>query len=126
LLAIDGLGILSNYTIPFYTKSSGSDVVENVLPPNSYIQAVLNNLGLELDFYYSNELFQDGSESSNIYFSIFSSTDDDNNVPYGFMKDASEFMNAEELLKQILNFTHSRLFQSFGRWYIINKSAYSE
>ena len=126
LLAIDGLGILSNYTIPFYTKSSGSDVVENVLPPNSYIQDVLNNLGLELDFYYSNELFQDGSESSNIYFSIFNSTDDDDNVPYGFMKDASEFMNAEELLKQILNFTHSRLFQSFGRWYIINKSAYSE
>ena len=126
LLAIDGLGTLSNYSIPFFTKQSGSDVVEDINYPNEYIQEILNNLGLELSFYYSNELFVNGEESDNIYFSIWDNADDSNNVPYGFMKDGSRFLNAEELLKQILNLTHSRVFQSFGRWYIINKSAYSE
>jgi len=126
LLAIDGLGTLGVYDIPFFTKSSGTDVVENVQSPSFYISDILGNLGLGLDIYYSNELFKNGEETSNIFFSIWDSSDDDENVPYGFMKDGSKFMNAEELLKQILNLTHSRIFQSFGRWYIINKSAYSE
>ena len=34
--------------------------------------------------------------------------------------------NCKEVLEQMLKFTNSRIFQSYGRWYIINNSSYSE
>ena len=32
----------------------------------------------------------------------------------------------QKIVEQILKFTNARIFQSFGRWYIINNSSYSE
>lgn len=126
LTAVDGLGFLKNFSVPNYDKGGSPYNLENSQNPYRYILDILTFIDLELDIYLSNELVKNGSETLPIYDTIWTETADDDQIPYGFMKSAETFMNAYEALIQILNFTHSRVFQSFGRWYVINKSGYSE
>lgn len=115
LQAFDGLGSLDAFDMPLDTSSSASQA------PEYYIKNILNNLNLELDIYVSNDIKKLGEADNSLF-----STGSLNISPFALMKDKLNINNAKYVLEQILKFTNSRIFQSFGRWYIINNSSYSE
>ena len=115
LKGYDGLGSLSGFTAPIDLTSTGSkDFIY-------YIQNILNNLSLGLDIYISNDIQKDGASGSD--FTIYDQVLISQNA---FLKDGVDLRNAKEVLGQILKFTNARIFQSYGRWYIISNSSYSE
>ena len=115
LKGYDGLGSLSGFTAPIDLTSTGSkDFIY-------YIQNILNNLSLGLDIYISNDIQKDGASGSD--FTIYDQVLLSQNA---FLKDGVDLRNAKEVLGQILKFTNARIFQSYGRWYIISNSSYSE
>ena len=115
LQAFDGLGSLNAFDMPLDTTTSTAQA------PEFYIKNILNNLNLGLDIYVSNDIKKFGSADNSLF-----STGSLNISPFALMKDKLNINNAKFVLEQILKFTNSRIFQSFGRWYIINNSSYSE
>jgi hypothetical protein len=114
LTAIDGLGTLDSYSMPMDTASTD---VQNA---RFSIINSLNNLDLEFDIYVSQDIF-----ILNPGATVYSIYDVMNIKPYALQKDKFALNNAKKILEQILKFTNARIFQSFGRWYIINNSSYS-
>jgi hypothetical protein len=114
LTAIDGLGTLDSYSMFVDDTSVG------LVNAKQYIYKSLNNLDLQLDIYVSQDIFilNPGATVDSIYDVI-------NIKPYTLQKDKFALNNAKKILEQILKFTNARIFQSFGRWYIINNSSYS-
>jgi len=114
LTAIDGLGTLDSYLMFVDDTSVG------LVNAKQYIYKSLNNLDLQLDIYVSQDIFilNPGATVDSIYDVI-------NIKPYTLQKDKFALNNAKKILEQILKFTNARIFQSFGRWYIINNSSYS-
>jgi hypothetical protein len=115
LTAYDGLGSLNGYTMPIDLTSVGSKDLMY------YIHNILSNLDLDFDIYISNDIQKDGALASDytIYDQVLIS-------PNAFLKDEAGLRTAKDALDQILKFTNARIFQSYGRWYIINNSSYSE
>ena len=108
--AYDGLGSLDGFTQPL--TSSGSFM--------TYIHQVLANINLGFDIYVSNDIQEDGSSTGfNVYDQSFIAARQ-------FFSDGVDPKNCKEILEQMLKFTNARIFQSYGRWYIINCSSYSE
>jgi hypothetical protein len=115
LIAYDGLGSLNGFTMPIdLTSTSSKDLMY-------YIYNILNNLDLGLDIYVSNDIQKDGALASD--YTIY---DQSTVSPNAFLKDEAGLRTAKDVLEQILRFTNARIFQSYGRWYIINNSSYSE
>lgn len=124
LSALDGLGTLSKYETPMYDSGS-SEPIQRAKPPINYFADILANLGLGLSIYTSNELITTTSTAQWIYEYLWSVLSQSSDAAYGFIKN-NKIQDAKKTLVDILEFTHSRLFQSYGRWYIINASGYSE
>lgn len=114
LTALDGLGTLDSYSMPMDTTTTD---FQNA---RFFITNCLNNLDLELDIYVSQDIF-----ILNPGATVFSIYDVMNIKPYTLQKDKFALNDAKKILEQILKFTNARIFQSFGRWYIINNSSYS-
>ena len=115
LTAYDGLGSLNGYTMPIdLTSISSKDLMY-------YIYNVLNNLDLGFDIYVSNDIQKNGALASD--YTIY---DQATVTPDSFLQDDVGIRNAKDCLSQILKLTNARIFQSYGRWYIINNSSYSE
>lgn len=118
LMAIDGLGTLDNYnlTLPSY---GASPYPKNIVK----IAESLNNLDLGFDIYVSNDLRTDNSltytSNKTIYEDIFI---DESLL---FIEDYN-IRDCKNYIQTILRATNARIFQSFGRWYILNNSSYSE
>lgn len=124
LKALDGLGTLSKYQTPLY--DNGAAEPANVAkPPIYYFADILNNLGLDFDIYTSTELLTTSSSSYDIYEYLWNNLFQGQQTSYGFIP-SNKILDAKKGLELILKFTHSRIFQSFGKWYIINASGYSE
>lgn len=115
LKAIDGLGTLKGFDMTLYQDSYGS------ISARQWITSTLENLDLELDIYVSQDIqkLNPISTQYTIYDIIFIN-------PYTLMKSKLDINNAQHILEQILKITNARIFQSFGRWYIINNSSYSD
>jgi hypothetical protein len=116
LKGYDGLGSLNGFTQPL-TNASGNQLAGVFMV---FIHEILENINLGFDIYVSNDIQKDGSITGyNVYdqASCGAST---------FFADGVDPKNAKEVLEQILKFTNARIFQSYGRWYIINNSSYSE
>lgn len=116
LRGYDGLGSLNGFTQPL-TNSSGNQLAGVFMV---FIHEILENINLGFDIYVSNDIQKDGAITGyNVYdqASCGAST---------FFADGVDPKNAKEVLEQILKFTNARIFQSYGRWYIINNSSYSE
>lgn len=125
LNAIDGLGTLNSFDAPLYYKDISGNDRETALPPINYIADILGNLDLGLSIYTSNELeHRISSSGNNIYDQMWDAVGTNPRPAYALTK-KFKVQNAKFVLEQILNYTHSRIFQSYGRWYVINKSAYS-
>lgn len=114
LTAYDGLGTLDAFDMTLYTDSAGP------LSARQWITSTLENLDLDLDIYVSQDIFirNPGSTTYSLY-------DVMNINPYALQKSKLDINNAKFVLEQILKITNARIFQSFGRWYIINNSSYS-
>lgn len=114
LKAIDGLGVLDSYDMTLYQNSYSS------ISARQWITSTLDNLDLDLDIYVSQDIHKINPTSTQytIYDIMFIN-------PYTLQKDGLGINNAKHTLEQILKFTNARIFQSLGRWYIINNSSYS-
>lgn len=115
LNAYDGLGSLDGFTAPIdLTSVASKDLMY-------YIHTSLSNLNLGLDIYISNDIQKDGASGSDYTF-----YDQTTLSQKAFLKDGVDLRTAKDVLGQILKFSNARIFQSYGRWYIINNSSYSE
>ena len=114
LTAFDGLGTLDAFDMPLDTSSAA------IQTGRYWITNCLNNLDLQLDIYVSQDIYilNPGSTVYSIYDVL-------NISPYTLQKDKYNINNAKFVLEQILKITNARIFQSYGRWYIINNSSYS-
>ncbi len=115
LKGYDGLGSLNGFTAPIDLTSVGSKDLM------FYITNILNNINLGLDIYISNDIQLSGAAGSDFTF-----YDQVSVSPGVFLKSGVDLRTAKNVLEQILKFSNARIFQSFGRWYIINNSSYSE
>lgn len=112
LEAIDGLGTLDSFNVPFPTSNTNSK--EKLF---FYLKEILKLTGHNFQMYISNQIRKSGGAVND---TIFHDIEVDR---YIFSDDNLIFMNAKESLKYILGMTNSRIFQSFGRWYIVNNSS---
>ena len=115
LRAYDGLGSLGGFTAPIdLTSVASKDLMY-------YITNILNNINLGFDIYISNDILKDGASGSD--YTIYDQSVVD---PTSFLENGESLRTAKNVLEQILKFTNAKIFQSYGRWYIINNSSYSE
>jgi hypothetical protein len=116
LKGYDGLGSLDGFTQPL-VNSSGNQLAGFFMV---HIHEILENINLGFDIYVSNDIKKDGSITG---YNVF---DQASCVASSFFANGVDPKNCKEVLEQLLKFTNSRIFQSYGRWYIINNSSYSE
>ncbi len=114
LRAFDGLGSLNAYKMPISSTATSQTLLW-------YIYNSLDNLDLDLDIYISNDIRKTGATASQ--YTIYDQAPAVST--FQLMSDL-DLPDAKKTLEQILKFTNARIFQSFGRWYIINNSSYSE
>jgi hypothetical protein len=115
LTGYDGLGSLGGFTMPISLTSTASQDLMY------YIHNILGNLDLGFDIYVSNDIQKDGALGSD--YTIY---DQATVTPDALLQDDVGLRTAKDVLEQILKFTNARIFQSYGKWYIINNSSYSE
>lgn len=116
LRGYDALGSLDGFTQPL-TNSSGNELSGVFMV---HIHEILENINLGFDIYVSNDIQRDGAVSG------YNVIDQASCAASSFFSDGVDPKNCKEVLEQMLKFTNSRIFQSYGRWYIINNSSYSE
>lgn len=115
LSGYDGLGSLGGFTAPIdLTSVSQKDLMY-------YITNILNDINLGFDIYISNDIQKDGALGTD--YTIY---DQSTVSQSSFLKGGSNLRTSKDVLEQILKFTNAKIFQSFGKWYIINNSSYSE
>lgn len=112
LEAIDGLGTLDSFDVPF--PSDNTTAKEKMF---FYLKEILKLTGHEFNLYISNDIRKSGGATND---TIFHDIEVDR---YIFSNKNLTLMNAKEALKHLLKMTNSRVFQSFARWYIINNSS---
>ena len=115
LRGYDALGSLGGFTQPL-TTSAGNELAGVFMV---FIHEILENIDLGFDIYVSNDIQKNSVSGYNIL-------DQASCGAISFFADGVNPKNCKEVLEQILKFTNSRIFQSYGRWYIINNSSYSE
>jgi hypothetical protein len=113
LTAYDGLGTLDGFDMPL--DQSSHSFKSGIW----WIYNCLNNLDLELDIYISQDIFIRTPGTWNSLYDVIQIS------PYALQKSGLAINNAKFVLSQILQITNARIFQSFGKWYIINNSSYS-
>jgi hypothetical protein len=118
LKALDGLGTLDAYDPPL----EGTLPVSFSLPYSLTLSAeynkakqILDNLNLGMDLYWQGETQVDPATPTAYLrmWSIAMHVDPD-----------GEIIDAKTILKYILRQSNSRIFQAFGRWYVVKNSKY--
>ena len=111
LEAIDGLGTLGGFDSPFDTTNVSD--VKNLF---YYITEILKLTGHEHQIYIANEIRKDGGATNDTIFHDIEVN------PYAFFTPNLVLRNAKEVLEQILMITNSRIYHSYGHWYIVSNS----
>ena len=131
LEAIDGLGTLSGFDAPTPFKNEFFETTDDYTNPVKslfyYITEILKKTGHKFDIYVANDIRKfdgdtdtiadkfDFEEQSTIFHDITV-----NDIP---IYDTNlNPRNSKEVLEYILKLTNSRIFQSYGHWYIISNS----
>lgn len=112
LEAIDGLGTLEGFDAPF-----SSDTESNSETLFYYLKEILKLTGHTFDIYIANGIRKatNPPDDQTIFHDITINE-------YGLFDNGLALRNAKDVLEQILKITNSRIFQSFGRWYVISNS----
>lgn len=110
--AVDGLGTLDGFDAPINTTDTSN--TENLF---YYLKEILKLTGHEFDIYIANSIRKATSppDDETIFHDIEINE-------YGLFNGNLTFRNAKEVLAGILKVTNSRVFQSYGRWYVISNS----
>jgi hypothetical protein len=112
LEAIDGLGTLDGFDAPLNTSDTSN--TENLF---YYLKEILLLTGHEFDIYIANSIRKtDGAANDSIFHDIEINE-------YGLFNKNLTIKTAKDVLEQILKITNSRIFQSYGRWYVVNNSS---
>ncbi|BAQ92577.1 hypothetical protein [uncultured Mediterranean phage uvMED] len=112
LEAIDGLGTLESFDVPF--PSDNANAKEKMF---FYLKEILKLTGHEFQIYIANDVRKNGATAND---TIFHDIEVDR---YIFSNKNLILMDAKQALKHILLMTNSRIFQSFAKWYIVNNSS---
>jgi len=131
LEAIDGLGTLEGFDAPSPFKNNFFETATEFLDPTKtlfyYLLEILKKTGHRFDLKIANDIRKfdsstdtisnkfDFSEQSTIFHDITI-----NDIP--LYNENLDFRNCKEVLEFILRLTNSRIFQSYGCWYIISNS----
>ena len=122
LKALDGLGTLNAYDAPIIGRNPPRDTVQT--PPfdsastrgeYDHVMHILNNLNLEMDLYWQGD---SQSSTSNRITPLRYWVDWEN------FTDKDEIIDAKKALNLILRQSNSRIFQAYGRWYVVKNSKY--
>ena len=112
LEAIDGLGTLDGFDMPF--DASDTSVYQNLFYS---LKEILLLTGHEFDIYIANSIRKvSGSTNDTIFHDIEINK-------YALFNDNLTLKSAKEVLEIILKMTNSRIFQSYARWYVVNNSS---
>lgn len=131
LEAIDGLGTLQGFKAPSPYKENFFETGTDYTDPNKslfyYLKEILKKTGHTFDIYIANDIRKfdgatdtisakfDFTEQSTIFHDIVVS-----DIP---LYDSNlNLRNCKEVLEVILRLTNSRIFQSYGKWYIVSNS----
>lgn len=131
LEAIDGLGTLQGFKAPSPYKENFFETGNDYIDPNKslfyYLKEILKKTGQTFDIYIANDIRKfdgatdtisakfDFTEQSTIFHDIVVS-----DIP---LYDSNlNLRNCKEVLEIILRLTNSRIFQSYGKWYIVSNS----
>ena len=120
--AYDGLGSLSDYDAPL---SANDDVDESAaIYDYERIKLILDNLDLDLDVYYINDLTQRTSTLNIPPVSIYTKFPGQKTIPnYKFeLTDNLDLFTAKEQLEFLLKTYNMRIYQSLGKWFIVENS----
>ena len=112
LEAIDGLGTLDTFDVPFPSDNTSSK--QSLF---FYLKEILKLTGHEFDIYVNNDIRKTGGATNDTIFHDIEVN------RYIFSNNNLILRNAKESLKEILKVTNSRIFQSFAHWYVINNSS---
>lgn len=113
LEAIDGLGTLQGFDAPINTSDTSN--TENLF---YYLKEILKLTGHNFDLYISNTIRKATSPPADQ--TIFHDIEVNE---YGLFNKNMTLRTAKDVLEQILQITNSRIFQSYGRWYVVNNSS---
>ena len=112
LEAIDGLGTLQGFDAPVSTTTTSN--TENLF---YYLKEILKLTGHEFDIYIANDIRKATSPADDE--TIFHDIEINE---YGLFTPNMTLRNAKEVLEQLMKITNSRIFQSYGRWYVVSNS----
>ena len=112
LEAIDGLGTLEGFDAPINTSDTSN--TESLF---YYLKEILKLTGHTFDLFIANSIRKATSPPADqtIFHDIIINE-------YGLFNNNLTFRSAKDVLEAILKITNSRIFQSYGRWYIISNS----
>lgn len=112
LEAIDGLGTLQGFDAPISTETTSN--TESLF---YYLKEILKLTGHEFDIYIANDIRKATSppDDETIFHDIEVNE-------YGLFNKNMTLRSAKDVLEQILQITNSRIFQSYGRWYVVSNS----
>lgn len=111
LEAIDGLGTLDSFDVPYPTDNTNAK--EQMF---FYLKEILKLTGHTFPIYIANDIRKDGGSAND---TIFHDIEVDR---YIFSNKNLTLMDAKEALRYIMKMTNSRVFQSFAKWYVISNS----
>lgn len=112
LEAIDGLGTLGGFDAPF--NPDDTNVNESLFYS---LKEILKLTGHEHPIYIANDTRKVGGATNDTIFHDIEVN------KYGLLSKNLTLRTAKQVLETILKATNSRIYQSFGRWYIINNSS---
>jgi hypothetical protein len=112
LEAIDGLGTLEGFDAPINTSDTSN--TESLF---YYLKEILKLTGHQFDLYVANSIRKATSPPADqtIFHDIIINE-------YGLFNKNLTLRTAKDVLEIILKITNSRIFQSYGRWYIVSNS----
>ena len=116
LTAIDGLGQLKGFNtwLPDTLDESKNTFLWDFIYQN------LGQLGLDFDIWISNDIRSGISGNwSNIYEDLLIKTN-------AYITKDNDILDAKKVLRSIMIATNVKIFQSYGRWYIVNCSSYGD
>ena len=131
LEAIDGLGTLEGFDAPGPFKNNFFETATEFLDPTKtlfyYLLEILKKTGHRFDLKIANDIRKFDSSTDTIS-DKFALTEQStifhditiNDIP--LYNQNLDFRNCKEVLEFILRLTNSRIFQSYGCWYIISNS----
>jgi len=116
LNAYDGLGLLNNYVAPLSADDNESS--GNTTSDIQRISKILQNLDLDLDILFLNDLyFKEDGVSAVKYPNVTTFPN------YLFeLRNGFDSYTAKDQLSLLLTLYNMRIFQSYGKWYIVENS----